>query len=498
MNIKQYFMNGTKKKWYLQGKLLKPVYQEKIKSEKKDPIQFCNRFAEEVGKECIKSQIIAVEREVEKLETTVQEKKLVIQHLRSQKQQHAQEIWKKYDDQLQQLKERKHIFLTMDRSPLENLVEISWVLDAKVEWTLSLTKELSDKHLQDMSNYIEQFKANFKDNKKIDLQRDQYKEVKLLIDQAVEQDFSFPEIREAFKNIGLLALLLITLFFDFLLAYTVMADFFKVGTPRALDIALPFWIGIIPAQVWASVLTIMVTLILMLFFRFFHLKKEEIWEKKKYAPKTLLLYFFVILFLALWVYQSTSQGESNARNVELIFRILFIPAIFIGEVILQKMDWNVVFDMFKKLRLIPVKMQTYLGYILGKRKLSEVKEKEQKAFLDDISAKQTKAQEKVDSSQYKEVLMQLWDSVHELKEVASYIYSSYETEIRDYQDQLSKIEKDKLEAIKQGTEDISQQIEKVENADIPRLESQIKVYRQKINERIQEASQGVLEGLTEE
>ena len=82
--------------------------------------------------------------------------------------------------------------------------------------------------------------------------------------------------------------------------------------------------------------------------------------------------------------------------------------------------------------------------------------------------------------------------------MASYIYSSYETEIRDYQDQLAKIEKDKLDALRQWTEEYTQQIQRIETVDLARLENQIKLYRQKINERIQEASQWVLEGLTEE
>lgn len=498
MNIKQYFMNSTKKKWYLQGKLLKPVYQERLKAEKKDPVQFCNRFAEEIWKECIQSQIIAVNEEISGLEKSIQEKKATIVALRQQKSIREKEIGAKYDDQLQRLRERKHIFLTMDRSPLEKLIEVSGTLDAKVEGILSFAKETSENYLQEYSNYIEKLKKTFGGNQNLEVVKQQYKNIKWSIDKIIQRDFTFPEIREAFKHMWLFLLFLITLFFDFLLAYTVMADFFRVWTSRALDIALPFGIGVIPAQVCASGLTIMVTLILMLFFNFFHLKKEVVGDKKKYSPKTLFLYFFVILFLGLWVYQSTSEWEDNARNVELIFRILFIPAIFIGEVILQKIDWNVLFDMLKKIWLIPVEMQTYAGYLLGKRILTKTYTKERDWIIQEMVKKENTEQELVASSQYKATLSQISNSVHDLKEVASYIYSSYETEIRDYQDQLAKIEKDKLDALRQWTEEYTQQIQRIETVDLARLENQIKLYRQKINERIQEASQWVLEGLTEE
>lgn len=370
-------MSSIKKKGYLQGKLLKPVYQEKLKQEKKDPLLFCNRFAEEVGKECIKSQIDAVELEIAKLETAVREKENLIQELNRQKALRIQEIGGNYDDQIQQLKERKQVFLTMDREPMEQLMGVSTTLDAKVEGVLALARKSQSDYNEQLTKLLQDFTAKSKRNLTENGVQQHYAEVKEKIDQKIAEEFAFPEVREVFKNMGLFGLFLVTLMFDFLLAYTVMADFFNVGTSRALNITLPFGIGMIPAEVSAALLTIMVTLILMLFFQFFQFKKEQIGDKEQYDRKTLLLYLLVGIFLLLWVYQSTTEGgKSNARNIELIFRILFIPAIFIGEVILQKIDRNVLFDLFKKIRLIPVKMMEYVGYILGKYKISAVKQAE--------------------------------------------------------------------------------------------------------------------------
>lgn len=125
-----------------------------------------------------------------------------------------------------------------------------------------------------------------------------------------------------------------------------------------------------------------------------------------------------------------------------------IPALYIGEVILEKIDWNVVFDMFKKIRLIPVKVQEYLGYVLGKRKL----EKEQGNIQSELLKKGFDAnileKEGDEKSEYKKALNSIFGAVNELKDVSAYMYSTYEMEIRDYQDLLSKIEKDKAEAIK--------------------------------------------------
>lgn len=499
MSIKQRFMNSTKKKGYLQGKLLRPVYEDRLRQEQKqknDTVQFCNRFAEEVAKEAIKSQIMSVELEVQRLEWEIQEKKNAVGILKEKRDARAQEIWSKYDEKVSQLKERKHIFLTMDNTPLENLVEISRAFDAKIDGVVLLAKAAEDKYEQQLSQNMAQLKDIIEKNQDGEYVKEKYNWIKSNIDQQIKSDFSFPEIREAFKQIGLFFLFLITLFFDFLLAYTVMADFFKVGTPRALDISLPFWIGIIPAQVGASILTIMVTLILMLFFRFFKFKKEQVWDKQKYSIQTLILYWFVGVFLFLWIYQSTSDWEDNTRNVEFIFRILFIPALLIGEVILNKLDWNVIFDMLKKIFIIPVKLLEYAGYFIAKIKLSKSYSKAWEVILDGV--KDTIDQQSESSRQEKDsILTNLTFSVKELKEISSFIYSSYETQIITFQEQLEKIEQDRLEAVKKWTEEHTQEIKKIEDVDIPKLDEQIKIYRKKINERIQEASQWVLEWLTD-
>lgn len=64
--------------------------------------------------------------------------------------------------------------------------------------------------------------------------------------------------------------------------------------------------------------------------------------------------------MCLWIYQAIEDGGNNARNIELIFRILFIPAIFIGETLLEKINRNVLFDLCKKIWQIPVKMAEYI------------------------------------------------------------------------------------------------------------------------------------------
>lgn len=498
--MKQRFMNSTKKKGYLQGKLLRPVYEERLKQEQKqknDTVQFCNRFAEEVAKEAIKSQIISVELEVQKLEWEIQEKKNAIGQLKEKRDSRAQEIWIKYDEKVTQLKERKHIFLTMDNTPLENLVEISRTLDARVDGVVLLAKAAESEYENSLSQSLNQLRDAVEKNQDGEYVREQYDWIKSSVDQQIKLDFAFPEIREAFKQIGLFFLFLITLFFDFLLAYTVMADFFKVGTSRALDISLPFWIWVVSAQIGASILTIMVTLILMLFFRFFKFRKEQIWDRQKYSVQTLVSYWFVFVFLGLWIYQSTSDWEDITRNVEFIFRILFIPALLIGEVILNKLDWNVVFDMLKKICVVPVKLLEYAGYFIGRIKLSKSYSKAGEIMLNevkDITDQQFKSSKQVQDN----ILTHLTSSVKELKEISSFIYSSYETQIITFQEQLEKIEQDRLEAIKKWTEEYTQEIKKIEDMDIPKLDEQVKIYRKKINERIQEASQWVLEWLIDE
>lgn len=92
---------------------------------------------------------------------------------------------------------------------------------------------------------------------------------------------------------------------------------------------------------------------------------------------------------------------------------------------------------------------------------------------------------------------EMGDLVSELKRVSDMIFSSYESEIRGYQDQLLKLENDKFDAIKMGTEEFDVKIIKIKEEEIPQLQWEVATYKQKINERIQEVSQGVLEGLME-
>lgn len=95
-----------------------------------------------MGKECIKSQIIAVGDEIQKLESEIQKKRSLIVDLEHQKELRIQEISKNYDHQVQQLKERKKIFLAMDYAPLEKLLEISAALDSRVGRVSEVIKEL--------------------------------------------------------------------------------------------------------------------------------------------------------------------------------------------------------------------------------------------------------------------------------------------------------------------------------------------------------------------
>lgn len=117
--------------------------------------------------------------------------------------------------------------------------------------------------------------------------------------------------------------------------------------------------------------------------------------------------------------------------------------------------------------------------------------------VEQMAINSQKAESIADNTPSRQVLDGLAQLVTDLKSQASFIFSSYESEIRGYQDQITKIENDKFSAIRQGTEDLSQNIRRIEDVEIPKIKAQINLYKQKINERIQEASQGVLEGLTE-
>lgn len=247
--------------------MLKSVYLKKLEEEKKDPVQFCNRFAEEVGKECIKSQIASVESAVARLEQEIDEKKQKVQDLQREKDKVREEIAQKYDIQLQQLKERKQIYLTMDMDSLDGIVEASRKMDARVDGVLALAQEAKEGYERELTSHIQHLKSSPQNMQILDLLKSQFGEIKQRIDQKIIQEFSFPEAREVFKQVVFFVLFLLMLVFDFLLAYKVMAEFYHVGTVKQMNLPLPL-IGMVSGESMAVVSTLMVTLVFMLFFHF--------------------------------------------------------------------------------------------------------------------------------------------------------------------------------------------------------------------------------------
>lgn len=476
--FKSWFRSSIKEKWYLQGKLLKSVYLKKLEEEKKDPVQFCNRFAEEVGKECIKSQIASVEFAVARLEQEIDEKKQKVQDLQREKDKVREEIAQKYDIQLQQLKERKQIYLTVDMDSLDGIVEASRKMDARVDAVFALAQEAKEGYEKELSSHIQHLKSSPQNMQILDLLKSQFGELKQRIDQKIAEEFSFPEAREVFKQVVFFVLFLLMLVFDFLLAYKVMAEFLEVGTSKAKDIPLPF-VGVIPAGVAAVALTLLVTLVFMLFFHVYWRSETNHKGKKSLLVRWLAWLAAVLLFR--WVGQSWIVGGYNFFNLELFIRLMFVLSIFIGEYFLEKINRNVLFDLCKKIWQIPVKMAEYIWYIRGNKNIEKVVNA---TSVEQMAINSQKAEFIADNTPSRQVLDGLAQLVTDLKSQASFIFSSYESEIRGYQDQITKIENDKFSAIRQGTEDLSQNIRRIEDVEIPKIKAQINLYKQKINERI--------------
>ncbi len=513
MWIRSVFMSSLKKKWYLQGKLLKSVYEEALKKQKDDPVGFCNRFAEQVGKETIRTQIESVDVQIAELESRIAEKKKEIATLEEQKKIRAEAIVQKYDEQLKLLRERKSVFLSVDREMLDGLVEQSRFLDSKVDAVAQLMQESGDSYKAVLAQNLNEQKTEIVQN----------------ISEQIKEDFCFPEIRELGKSLGFLLLFCLVLLLDFFLAYQVLSNFVGVGTSRALEVVLPFWIGTIHAEVIATVLTIMATMLPMLLLHFIPFEKEEIEGEMQYSRRTKLIYMVLAVFVFLWLGQSLADGGNLLHNVELIFRILFIPAMFVGDVILKKINRNALWDLTKKFYLIPARIQAYTGELIASKRINQLlwrdsldkKNQEMSTLQEEHAQAQSKfaallGKNEVESqnSTISEVEIMPIDAVleqrderwvmhemrglvSELKRVSDMIFSSYESEIRGYQDQLLKLENDKFDAIKMGTEEFDAKIIKIKEEEIPQLQWEVATYKQKINERIQEVSQGVLEGLME-
>ena len=203
---------------------MKSVYEEALKKQKDDPVGFCNRFAEQVGKETIRTQIESVDVQIAELESRIVEKKKEIATLEEQKKHRAEAIVQKYDEQLKLLRERKSVFLSVDREMLDGLVEQSRFLDSKVDAVAQLMQESGDSYKAVLAQNINEQKTEIVQN----------------ISEQIKDDLCFQEIRELCKTVGLFLLLCLVLLLDFFLAYQVLSNFVGVGTSRALEVVLPF------------------------------------------------------------------------------------------------------------------------------------------------------------------------------------------------------------------------------------------------------------------
>ena len=204
--------------------MLKSVYEEALKKQKDDPVGFCNRFAEQVGKETIRTQIESVDVQIAELESRIAEKKKEIATLEEQKKRRAEAIVQKYDEQLKLLRERKSVFLSVDREMLDGLVEQSRFLDSKVDAVAQLMQESGDSYKAVLAQNLNEQKTEIVQN----------------ISEQIKDDLCFPEIRELGKTVGFFVLFCLVLLLDFFLAYQVLSNFVGVGTSRALEVVLPF------------------------------------------------------------------------------------------------------------------------------------------------------------------------------------------------------------------------------------------------------------------
>ena len=204
--------------------MLKSVYEEALKKQKDDPVGFCNRFAEQVGKETIRTQIESVDVQIAELESRIVEKKKEIATLEEQKKHRAEAIVQKYDEQLKLLRERKSVFLSVDREMLDGLVEQSRFLDSKVDAVAQLMQESGDSYKAVLAQNLNEQKTEIVQN----------------ISEQIKDDLCFPEIRELGKTVGFFVLFCLVLLLDFFLAYQVLSNFVGVGTSRALEVVLPF------------------------------------------------------------------------------------------------------------------------------------------------------------------------------------------------------------------------------------------------------------------
>lgn len=469
--LSYYFRNSYKKNWYARGKLSKTEYKQWVEN--------TNVFVSNLVENVLESQKKTVDSAIWIFESQKNASKSALHEIMENKTKQINAIQEKMNQDNDILKtEQEKIKTNFEKESLIDSKKISYWKDLinQLLKRLDTVSEETNKTINDQSNRLK------------DKRNDCLKQNISLIKQEVKQFFSNVLNTENNssstwkvdkKSMWFLFLLLVCCFFDVYLGYKMILDISSNDVIFSISIAL---------------LIVPIAIILV------HFSVEA--QKQWWIYKTiwnLSVYFIIFLLIAYVMYSKNTEfmkllknfsfgklGEIFLSDVELILRSFIIPSLFVWEMLIDKINWDVVLNnlwfwkisFWKKISTLITKIL----FFLKNHKISKYAKEEQKEF--------NKIIEEMKSETIPSVI-EIKKDLNNINSIFNPIVILQEQKISEYNEHMKKLQ----EKIDENTLLANQAITNIHNrysADISKYETTIKNIDIKINKLKQDYNQALV------
>lgn len=422
MNIQSFFWNNYKQQWYHQGKLFKEVFNNITKNWS---IGQVNQFIIEQTDVILKNQKQQSQESIIVLEAEIKEIKSNILKEKEWKSKEIQQIEENYKIIEDNITEEYKMYLTVNT---ENFAQ-------------------ADELLKNFNNNMSQYITNIKWNIKWEVeklfnylnkeQQDNIsiveKEAKKILNQNLDWYINVDARIDGSKDIVLLLFLWAVCLYDVFFGYKVVHDFVLWMEISATLLNL--------ISVWLAIIFVM----MLIWFTHFLVKTIENPKSKVWKQMSLGMLFIMVLLLWRYIQQSNPTltmkqlfSAENTNAIETIFRTLLLPALLVGEIIIDRINRDNIFLYWKKImkpfRIVKslITKQLYLLQEKGVRKAAKI---ESEAIIK--MAQETTSVIDVSYS-YHDML----NIVSEVQNLLTPIYKSHDEKVSMWKNKVTEIQKE--------------------------------------------------------
>ena len=478
-----YFRNSYKKSWYARGKLSKMEYKQRVQ-DGKDTNLFVSNLVDNV----LEDQKKTVDTHIEKLEREKNILNNALNTINQNKNEQIDIIKNKLDDENKILKWEKDKIqkefeetslldsekIATGREILKKLLEFLWLYSNEVQQTV---KNQSD-------SILEQRKWILKKNIKLTVQEVQSQ----LKDNTTKTNDKIKIDRESLWYFLILSLFCI---FDVFLGYVWIVWFLR----RSIE--SEWWV----VALWFFLALVLIPLAISIIH--FSVVAKEKWgvTKQLWTISIIVALILVIIYACQsvskeeWILLHTiSFNPLNLSpfidvlkwNTEFLLRCFIIPSLFVGEILIDKINWDTIliyFGFWKHSSWSKIKslIQKIL-FFLQSHKISKYAQEEQKEL--------SKIIEEMKKEEVP-VFVEVKKDINEINTILNPIMNSQEQKIQEYNTKMANIQA-KME---ENTWNYNKHITEINNRyapDILTQENKKKIIENKINKLKQDYNQALV------